>query len=170
MIRLNSLMIFLFALLLMLSACAPDASTLPTETLTPEPLFTSTATLTPFPSSTPTETPTLVPATPTFGPPAAVANFYVKKTKCLVTKLTQGIPSYRVDIFFRLAWQDMSENEDGFWVYRDGNRVAELPANTIVYDDIFELVKGGRTSTYYVVAYNSAGQAKSELLSYPNPC
>lgn len=170
MTRLNPLMIFLFVLLIMLSACAPDASTIPTETSMLEPLSTPTETVTPLPSSTPTDTPTLVPATPTFGPPLAVANFYVKKTKCLVIKPTPGNPIYRVEIWFRLAWQDMSDNEDGFWLYRDGNRVAELPANTAVYEDSFELVKGGRTSTYYVVAYNSAGQAKSDLLSYPNPC
>lgn len=170
MIRLNSLMIFLFALLHVLSACAPVASTIPTETPALEPLSTSTATPILLPSSTPTEPPTLVPPTPTFGPPAMVANFYVKKTKCLLIKPTQTDPAYHVEIWFKLTWQDMSDNEDGFWLYRDGNRVAELLPNTVEYMDIFELVKGSRTSTYYIVSYNSAGQTKSELLSYPNPC
>lgn len=170
MIRLKSMMVFLFVLLLMLSACAPDTSTIPAETPTLRPLSTPPETVTPLPSSTPTKTPTLVPATPTFGPPLAVANFYVKKTKCLLINHTSTPPFYRVEIWFRLTWQDMSDNEDGFWLYRDGTRVAELPANTTVYDDSFELVKGGRASTYYVISYNSAGQAKSDFLSYPNPC
>jgi len=164
------LMLILFVLSLAVSACGAETPDIPTATLTLEVISTPTETLIPLPSSTPTETPTIVPPTPTFGPPAAVANFYVKKTKCLLFKHTSTPPFYRVEIWFKLGWQDMSDNEDGFWLYRDGSRVAELPPNTIEYIDIFELVKGGRTSTYYVVAYNSAGQTKSELLSHPNPC
>ena len=161
----------LLALALTLSACGPGAPTPVTPSPpTQTPLPTDLPTDTPSPTSTPTETPTLVPPTPTFGPPLAVAFFYVKKTKCILIKPTNTDPAYHVQIWFKLAWQDRSETEDGFWLYRDGNRVAELPPNTIEYIDIFELVKGGRTSTYYIVAYNSAGETKSELLSHPNPC
>ena len=168
--RSKFLVFFLFVLPLVLPACAAQTSPAPTPTFTLAPANTSTPTITPLPSSTPTEMPTLVPPTPTFGPPLAIANFYVKKTKCLLFKHTSTPPFVRVEIWFKLGWQDMSDNEDGFWLYRDGTRVAELPPNTIEYIDIFELVKGGRTSTYYIVAFNSAGQTKSELLSYPNPC
>lgn len=154
----------------LLSACGAETPLVSSPTSTLEPVPTQTATITPPPTLTPTETPTLVPPTPTYGPPAAVANFYVKKTKCLLFKPGPVNSTYRVEIWFKLAWQDMSENEDGFWLYRNGNRVAELPPNTIEYIDIFELVKGGRTSTYYIVTFNSAGQTRGELLSYPNPC
>lgn len=164
------LTIVLFALSLALPACGAETPGIPTTTPTLESISTSTETPVPEPSFTPTETPTMIPPTPTFGPPAAVANFYVKKTKCVLIKPRPGSPVYRVEIWFKLAWQEISDNEEGFWLYRDGNRVAELPPNTIEYIDIFELVKGGRTSTYYIVAFNSAGQAKSELLSHPNPC
>lgn len=166
----KNLILFLLIISIILPACGAKTPSNPAATPTLEPTFTQIATITPLPTFTPTETPTLVPATPTFGPPVAVANFYVKKAKCILVNPAPGSPYYRVEIWFRLAWQDMSDNEDGFWLYRDGNRVAELPANTTVYEDIFEIIKGGRASTYYVVAYNSAGQTKGESLSYQNPC
>ncbi|MBV6396194.1 MAG: hypothetical protein HFACDABA_01787 [Anaerolineales bacterium] len=168
--RLYFFLTALFLCSLIVPACAPQTLVAPTITPTPKTVPSPTESLTPQPSFTPTETPTIIPPTPTFGPPAPVADFYVKKSKCILFKPTLKNPSYRVEIWFKLAWRDMSENEDGFWLYRDGNRVAELPQNTVEHIDIFELVKGGRTSTYYVVAHNSAGQTKGELLSYPNPC
>ena len=62
---------------------------------------------------------------------------------------------------FHVYWQDLSENEDGFRVYRDGNLVAELPADkTEVFDHI--VAKNNRTYYYYVTAYNSVGESKSE--------
>lgn len=161
---------FLFVFSLIVTACGVETPPIPTTTPTFEFVPTATTTIIPSPMFTPTLPAVLVSPTPTFGPPAAVMNFYVKKAKCLMFKPTPQNPVYRFEIWYKLAWEDRSDNEDGFWLYRDGNRVAELPSNTIEYMDIFELVKGGRNSTYYVVAYNSAGQTKGDLLSYPNPC
>lgn len=153
-----------------LTACGPSATASPAVPTKDAPEATATVTLTPSPTSTLIPSPTLIPPTATFGPPAPVQNFYVKKARCMLFKPTPGNPTYRVELWYKLGWQDMSENEDGFWLYRDGNRVAELPANTTEYIDIFELVKGGRMSTYYIVAFNSAGETKSNVLSHPNPC
>ena len=161
--------LFLFAFSILLTACGAQATPAPAPTSTDVPVtFTPSATL--APTLTPTSTPTPVPPTPTFGPPLAIANLIVTDSKCVVIKPTITYPRYRVEIIFYLAWQDLSENEDGFWLYRDGNRVAELPPNTTAYVHTFDLIKGGRTSTFFIVAYNSAGQTKSELLSHRNPC
>jgi len=162
--------LFLFVFSIVLTACGAQATPVPVPTATDVPSATPTATFPPPPTFTPTAAPTLVPLTPTYGPPAAVMNLFVKKTKCIVYKPTKAMPYYHADILFVLAWEDVSDNEDGFWLYRDGNRVAELPPNTTVYNDVFTPRKPGRTSTYFIVAYNSAGETKGEVESFANPC
>ena len=65
---------------------------------------------------------------------------------------------------FHLSWQDMSNNEDGFRVYRDGDRVAELPADkTELVDEV--IAQNNRTHYYYVTAYNAVGESKSEVIA-----
>ena len=62
---------------------------------------------------------------------------------------------------FHLTWQDMSNNEDGFRVYRDGDRIAELPADkTDVIDKI--VASNNHAHYYYVTAYNIMGESKSD--------
>ena len=62
---------------------------------------------------------------------------------------------------FHLTWQDMSNNEDGFRVYRDGDRIAELPADkTDVIDKI--VASNNHAHYYYVTAYNTMGESKSD--------
>ena len=106
--------------------------------------------------------------TPT-GPPAPVENIMVKKKKCTIQKLTDPTPHYEVEILFILQWDDV-QGEDGYRLYRDGNPVADLPFNTTQFSESFPLIKGGRTSTYYIIAYNALGQTKSPLFSFANPC
>ena len=69
------------------------------------------------------------------------------------------------DITTILAWNDRSNNETGFRVYRDGALVAELPANTTTYTDLFA---GGAavTYSYRVSAYNAAGEAMGGTISF----
>jgi hypothetical protein len=119
-----------------------------------------------MPAFTQAATPTMF--TPT-GPPSPVENILVKKKKCTVQKLTDPYPHYYVEIIFILEWDDV-QGEDGYWLYRDGNRVAELPVNTTQFSESFQLIKGGRTSTYYIIAYNALGQSRSPSFSFANPC
>ncbi len=63
---------------------------------------------------------------------------------------------YTVTVF--LTWSDRSNNETGFYVYRDGALIATLPAGSTAYTDIF--VGGAlQLNTYQVAAYNAQGQA-----------
>jgi len=119
-----------------------------------------------IPTLTPIPTATL--ATPTAAPPA-VESVYLKKKKCSIN--TSEVPSthYFVEITFILEWTDVV-GEDGYRVYRDGNLVGELAANDTVFTDTFDLKKPGRTSTYYVVAFNVLGESRSPQFSFANPC
>ena len=82
--------------------------------------------------------------------------------------LIKGKPGYEIE--FTLTWQVGSNNEDGFYVYRDNDKVGELPPGSTQMIDTFTIRTGGKAFAYYVVAYNSLGQAQSQPLSLANPC
>ena len=87
--------------------------------------------VTPLPS-----TPAGVPARP--GKLTAIAN-------CNTTSTTNV-----------LTWTDNANNENGYYVFRDGNRIADLPANSTTYTDTVN-VSPGTQITYSVQAYNDVG-------------
>jgi hypothetical protein len=72
--------------------------------------------------------------------------------------------------FIQVTWGNV-ENEQGYRVYRDGARVADLSANTTIYRDAF--VSSGTTHTYQIEAYNACGAQFSlavqgeRILGYP---
>jgi|GEM_PF-1832604 len=57
----------------------------------------------------------------------------------------------------KLTWQDNSENEDGFRIYRNGNQIAELGPNTTSYVDTG--LTGGTAYNYKVSSFNNAGES-----------
>jgi len=56
-----------------------------------------------------------------------------------------------------VTWQDNSDNEDGFIIYRDGEPIDTVNANTESYTD--DVSPG--TYTYYVKAYNDCGESSA---------
>jgi len=98
------------------------------------------------------------PPVPTPAAPAAPANLEVLVVACTRDKSVR--PSKFISQF-HLYWQDLSSNEDGFRVYRDGNLVAELPSDDTDVIDVIS-TQNSRTFYYYVVAYNAVGETKSE--------
>jgi hypothetical protein len=59
-----------------------------------------------------------------------------------------------------LSWTDVADNEDGYRIYRDGNKVADLAADSTSYT---ETVPGSGTYTYKIAAFNAAGESPSEI-------
>lgn len=99
------------------------------------------------------------PATPTLGPPAAPSELVVANV-CHVNQ----IPSRHLDrAGFVLTWNDNSNNEDGFIVYKDDREVKRLPSNSIEFKDDanlagpFRMQYSGPLMIYSVAAFNSAG-------------
>jgi uncharacterized protein YgiM (DUF1202 family) len=107
------------------------------------------------------------PPAPTPSAPAAPTGLAMTRRSC-TRVMVGGVPKYEIE--FTITWQDMSNNEDGFYLYRDNNRVGELPPNATQMSDTYIVRTGGKTIVYYVVAYNSLGQSQSEILSLANPC
>jgi len=64
-----------------------------------------------------------------------------------------------------LVWSDRSENEQGYIVYRDGQAIVTLAANTTTYVDT-SFVGAGQTLSYFVEVFNNAGRARSTTITY----
>jgi fibronectin type 3 domain-containing protein len=68
----------------------------------------------------------------------------------------------------KLTWEDNSDKEDGFRIYRNGKGIAELDPNTTSYVDTG--LTGGTAYTYKVSSFNEAGEsAFSSGLSVNTP-
>ena len=63
--------------------------------------------------------------------------------------------SYQITV--ALSWTDRSDNEQGFYVYRNGALVATLAAGATTYADIF-VGTASQLYTYQVAAFNATGQ------------
>lgn len=71
-----------------------------------------------------------------------------------------------------LAWQDNSDNEDGFKVFRTSGgttyyEITDIGVNRTSYSDAS--VSSGSAYWYYITAYNSAGSASSSSVSATIP-
>lgn len=60
-----------------------------------------------------------------------------------------------------LTWKDNSNDEDGFYVYKNGSLLATLGANTNAYTDQFDvgLILSGTTWQYGVASFNKYGSS-----------
>ena len=64
-----------------------------------------------------------------------------------------------------LTWADAANNENGYRVYRLGNLIADLPANSTAYADTAN-VPFGTQLTYSVEAYNDAGASAQRSVTF----
>ena len=61
----------------------------------------------------------------------------------------------------KFSWKDNSNNENGFYVYKNGSLLATLPINTTSYTDQFtvSLLLNGTTWDYGVASFNNYGSS-----------
>jgi len=106
----------------------------------------------------PTPTPTYTP-TPTVPDPPA--NLSANKI------CTPVGPNFSYQ--FVLSWEDKASNEEGYRVYVNGALAGTLPANTVVYPNVFGVLAPGVPVTYEVEAFNATGSSakKSIVVSCP---
>ena len=64
-----------------------------------------------------------------------------------------------------LAWNDRSNSEDGYKVYRDQQVIAALPPNSTSYLDV-AFVATGKKLSYSVEAFNQDWQASTSTITY----
>ena len=66
---------------------------------------------------------------------------------------------------FNLKWEDRATNETGYRIFRDGEAVAELPANSTEFTESIPF-EAGHELTYYLQVYSSSGTANSSLIKF----
>lgn len=64
-----------------------------------------------------------------------------------------------------LKWKDVASNETGYRVLRNGQVIAELPADSTTYSESITLIPGEKT-IYQIQAYNATGSTTSSPISF----
>jgi hypothetical protein len=67
-----------------------------------------------------------------------------------------------------LTWNDNSDTESGYRIIRDGEKVAELPANSTYFAETIDLLTG-ETVKYQIQAYNEVGESNGPTASMTCP-
>jgi hypothetical protein len=64
---------------------------------------------------------------------------------------------------FTVIWVDNANNETGYRIFRNGDQIVELPADTTTYTDVFAVSADQRVE-YYVQVYSPFGTANSSVM------
>jgi len=67
-----------------------------------------------------------------------------------------------------LSWSDNADNETGYRILRDGNKITELPANSTYFAETIDLISG-QSAEYQIQAYNLGGESNSPLAKITCP-
>lgn len=65
---------------------------------------------------------------------------------------------------FTLNWRDRVTNEAGYRVFRDGQLLVELPADSTAYEDSFN-VSAGESVDYYLQVFGPDGSLNSPIMT-----
>ena len=63
-----------------------------------------------------------------------------------------------------LTWEDKATNETGYRIFRDGEQVAELPANSTSFTETVPL-ESGESATYYLQVYGPSGAVNTSTIT-----
>ena len=66
-------------------------------------------------------------------------------------------------ITFEVTWADNAADETGYRIFRNGEAIAELPANTTTYTDVYNL-PSDQNVEYYIQVYSLTGSANSSIM------
>lgn len=66
-------------------------------------------------------------------------------------------------ITFTVNWADNASNEEGYRIFRNGEAIVELPANSNTYTDVYNLPENQNVE-YYIQVYSPTGTANSSIM------
>ena len=139
-----------------------QAGTLAAQTLTA--VAEQVPTETPVPLSTPTQAlPTITPA-PTLLPTPTVQITAPKKPSLENYNFTCTWNGANLDLNITIDWVDYADNEQGYYIYRNSQQIADLAPNSARYTDL-HAIDGGVAVNYEVEAYNSLGRSEKINIS-----
>lgn len=64
---------------------------------------------------------------------------------------------------FTVTWRDAANNEDGYRIFRNGEAIVELPADSTTYTDRYD-VKDDEGVEYYIQVFAPSGTANSSIM------
>ncbi|HEX5838318.1 MAG TPA: hypothetical protein VFY26_10855 [Anaerolineales bacterium] len=64
---------------------------------------------------------------------------------------------------FNLLWEDRATNEDGYRIFRDGEAIAELPANSTSFSESIP-IEAGENRDYYLQVYGPTGSLNTSIM------
>jgi len=64
---------------------------------------------------------------------------------------------------FTVTWADKATNETGYRIFRNGEQVAELPANSTSFTETIAM-ESGQDASYYLQVFAPSGTANSSLM------
>jgi hypothetical protein len=64
---------------------------------------------------------------------------------------------------FTVIWVDNANNETGYRIFRNGEAIVELPADTTTYTDVYNL-PADQNVEYYVQVYSPSGSANTSIM------
>jgi hypothetical protein len=67
------------------------------------------------------------------------------------------------DITFNLLWEDRAADETGYRIFRDGQAVAELPANSTSWTETTP-IEAGEEVQYYLQVYGPGGNINTSII------
>lgn len=67
------------------------------------------------------------------------------------------------NLTFILEWEDRATNETGYRIFRDGEAVAELPANSTSWTETIPL-ESGESVAYYLQVYGPSGTVNTSII------
>lgn len=98
------------------------------------------------------------PPTATLAPPIAPS----------VTKWDFNCNTPTGEMTITLTWKDNASNETGYRIYRDAEKITELPADTSSYTETI-VVKTGQNVKYQIEVFGPSGSAMSSIVSVTCP-
>jgi len=105
-------------------------------------------------------------AVPTVTAPPTPAGGIPKAASFAKTGWTFFCYNGKADI--TLSWNDNADNESGYRIIRNGDKVAELPANSTYFAETIDLLSG-KSVGYQIQAYNESGDASSPTANITCP-
>jgi hypothetical protein len=64
---------------------------------------------------------------------------------------------------FTVTWADNAANETSYRVFRNGEGLVELPANSTTYTDVYD-IPAGQDVEYYIQAFSPSGTSNSSIM------
>lgn len=102
---------------------------------------------------------------PTVNPPATVTASPPSAPSIANWEYICGFGGSGPNVTVTLEWTDRADDETGYRIYRNGERVTELPPNSEAFTEVVDIDQG-ENMTYLIEVFNNAGAVSSSPINF----